>query len=65
MGICNVFSRVGNTAAPYLAELKPETISEWTFVGACGIAIVASFNLRSVKKLDQKLLERVEKFKNN
>ena len=36
--ICNVFSRVITIFAPYVAELKPETKSQWTF---CGIALAA------------------------
>jgi hypothetical protein len=38
-GICNIFSRVSTITAPFVAELKPESISKWVF---CGFVIVAT-----------------------
>lgn len=46
-GICNVFSRVLTIAAPSVAEIKPESISEWIFVVVCGLSFLASLNLRA------------------
>ena len=49
-GICNVFSRFATIAAPGIAEIKPESISEWVFVSVCVLAFVASLNLRPPPK---------------
>ena len=38
-------ARIGSIFAPYIAELKPEAISEWTFVVVCVIALLASINI--------------------
>ena len=45
-GICNVFSRCATIAAPGVAEIKPEWVSEWIFVIVCIIAFVASLSIR-------------------
>jgi hypothetical protein len=48
-GICNIFSRVTTIFAPYAAEIKPESVSEWLFVAVAGLAMFASANLKKPK----------------
>lgn len=38
MGVCNIVSRVATVFAPYLAELKPDAISQGVFCLAICIA---------------------------
>ena len=42
MGICNIFSRISTIFAPYVAELKPEWISQVIFCIVMLLALVAS-----------------------
>lgn len=44
-GVCNVFGRLATIFSPLVAELKPESISKWCFIGAGGIAILAISNI--------------------
>ena len=44
-GICNVFSRIATIFAPYVAELKPENISQWVYVAVAGCALIASLSV--------------------
>ena len=46
IGVCNIFSRVLTIIAPFIAELKPVSISQWIFVVVCGIALWASLSIR-------------------
>lgn len=46
MGYCNIFSNVGTIFAPYVAELKPESISKHMFVTLCVFALLAGTNLK-------------------
>jgi hypothetical protein len=41
-GICNTVARLITIFAPYVAELKPEAISLWTFLSVSGMALFAS-----------------------
>ena len=45
-GICNIFARITTIFAPYLAELKPTLISQWTFVLITVLAYFASSAIR-------------------
>lgn len=49
-GICNFTSRVSTILAPYVAELKPESISEVVFCVVIAIAMVSALQLRVPKK---------------
>ena len=49
-GICNMFSRFFTIPAPYAAEVKPEAISEWLFVGMNTLGILFAFLIRIPKK---------------
>ena len=40
--IGNFFARFTTIFAPYIAELKPETISQWVFVGVTAAAFLSS-----------------------
>ena len=42
IGICNLFARVSTILAPFVAELKPEIISESIYCTTCVIAFFAS-----------------------
>lgn len=46
MGYCNIFSNVGTIFAPYVAELKPESISKHIFITLCVFALLAGTNLK-------------------
>lgn len=46
MGYCNIFSNVGTIFAPYVAELKPESISKHIFITLCVFALLAGINLK-------------------
>ena len=59
-GICNVFSRCATIAAPGVAEIKPEWVSEWIFVIVCSIALVASLNIRQQPNVNTKVGEEKE-----
>ena len=41
-GVCNIFARLATVFAPFVAELKPEVISERIFCGTVMFAIVAA-----------------------
>ena len=45
-GICNMFSRVITILAPFLAELQPDAIGKWSFVGAILLAFWASISIK-------------------
>ena len=45
-GICSVFARMFSMGAPLFAELKPVTISQFTFIGLCLTAAIASVFIR-------------------
>jgi hypothetical protein len=49
-GICNTFARTLTIFAPFVAELKPEAISEWTFLTVCGLALLASLSIIAPKE---------------
>ena len=38
-GVCNVVSRIVTIFAPDVAEMKPETISMWSFIIMAGLAL--------------------------
>ena len=50
-GVCNFFSRGATIFSPYLAELKPISISQWVFAAVCAISIVASILLKEKTKV--------------
>jgi len=62
-GACNVFSRIATVLAPYVAEIKPEVISEWVFVVLNTLAFLVVFNLRvnTKKTKDEEEDEESEK----
>ena len=45
-GICNFVARLFTIGAPFFAELKPVTISEFTFIGFSSLAVVATTLIR-------------------
>ena len=45
-GICNTFCRAATIITPYIAEVKPESISFWIFFAVCIFASFASMNLK-------------------
>lgn len=45
-GICNFVSRLFTVGAPFFAELKPISISEFTFIGFCVLSVIATFCIR-------------------
>jgi hypothetical protein len=51
-GICNTFARVSTIVAPYIAELKPEMISEVIF---CAVVLLASVATVKVRFRQQKM----------
>jgi hypothetical protein len=48
-GACNIFARVSTILAPFVAELKPEVISQWIFCSVVMLALLASFLLKISK----------------
>ena len=44
-GVCNVFGRIAGIFAPYVAELKPESISKYVFISMVSVAMVFVFLL--------------------
>ena len=46
IGYCNIFARMSTIFAPFIAELKPEYISEWTFVATCCVALISGLSIR-------------------
>ena len=48
-GVCNIFARLGTIFAPFVAELKPETISQWVFTVLMLFSMVTVLGLR-IKK---------------
>ena len=40
--IGNFFARIATIFAPYIAELKPDSISKWVFIAVCSVAFVGS-----------------------
>ena len=45
IGICNIFCRSASVLSPFVAELKPDSVSQWVFIAFCGTAFIASFFL--------------------
>lgn len=45
-GFCRFWAGMVSILAPYLAELHPESISQWIFVGSAILGIFASIALR-------------------
>lgn len=45
-GICQTFCRFITILSPFVAEIKPKEISEWIFIGATGLALVASLCIK-------------------
>ena len=52
-GICNVFSRTSTVFAPWVAELKPESISESVFCAACVLGLLACLLINDQKEEDK------------
>ena len=46
MGICNIFSRISTIFAPYVAEVKPDTVSQIIFCIIMLAALIASFMIK-------------------
>ena len=49
-GVCNIFARVSTIFATYLAEIKPETISEWVYCFITLFAFFVSFMIKEPKE---------------
>ena len=44
-GVCNVGARFATILSPYVAELKPDAVSQWIFIGTCALALIPSISL--------------------
>jgi len=56
--ICNVPARIITIFAPYVAELKPESISQWIFSVIALLALIASLSIRDPKHDKKKQNEK-------
>lgn len=45
-GICNLFARAGTIFAPFIAELKPESIAQFIFLIIIGLSLLAAQLIR-------------------
>lgn len=49
--ICNSFSRVCTIFAPYVAELKPESVPQLMFTGVCIVALISVYFITEKKDI--------------
>jgi hypothetical protein len=49
-GICNIWARFFSIFSPYVAELKPEELSQWVFIAIFSCSMVVSFLLQDPKR---------------
>lgn len=53
-GICNLFARSGTIFAPFVAELKPDTIAQLVFMGIIGLSLMSSQMIRTPQSTSDK-----------
>lgn len=51
-GICNVIARVSTIFAPFIAELKPDTIAQYLFLGIMCLTSLTSMLIQENKEED-------------
>jgi hypothetical protein len=49
-GLCNAFARGASILAPFVAELKPEEVSMWSFSALMMLGLVVTSIIRDPKR---------------
>jgi len=60
-GICNIVARVSTIFAPFVAELKPDSISQTVFVCIMSLATLTSLAIIEPKEGDSELPTKMPK----